>query len=83
MRRLLVTNLPTAALRLLAPVVGSIMSTEIGLPEINAQQGGKAGVGEQFEAMRALNEADLQFTAAQENLIAHRAEHASHDGKDK
>jgi hypothetical protein len=43
----------------------------------------KAPVGEQFEAKRALNEAELQFTAAQENLIAHKAEHASHDGKDK
>jgi hypothetical protein len=43
----------------------------------------KAPVGEQFEAMRALNEAELQFTAAHEHLIAHKAEHASHDGKDK
>jgi hypothetical protein len=43
----------------------------------------KAPVGDQFEATRALNEAELQFTAAQENLIAHKSEHAAHDGKDK
>jgi hypothetical protein len=43
----------------------------------------KAPVGEQFEAMRALNEPELQLAAAQENLVAHKAEHASHVGKDK
>ena len=44
-------------------------------------QASQAPVGEQFEAIRALNDAEMRLKAAEEDLIAHAAEHAAGDGR--